>query len=62
MLAGSAQTYLNRYGVLVGRTPVVLTSHDSAWYAAFDLADAGAKVQAIVDTRTGVRDDLLAGA
>ncbi|MCA0961574.1 sarcosine oxidase subunit alpha [Salipiger bermudensis] len=58
MLAGSAQTFLNRYGVLVGKSPVVLTSHDSAWYAAFDLADAGAKVQAIVDTREGVREEL----
>lgn len=59
MLAGSAQTYLNRYGVLVGRTPVVLTTHDSAWYAAFDLADAGAKVQAIVDIRDHVDVELL---
>lgn len=62
MLAGSAQTYLNRYGVLVGRKPAVLTCHDNAWYAAFDMADAGAKVQAIVDTRDTVRDDLLEGA
>ncbi len=62
MLAGAAQTYLNRYGVKVGDRPVVLTSHDSAWYAAFDLADAGASVQAIVDTREMVRDDLMAAA
>lgn len=58
MLAGSAQTYLNRYGVLVGKRPVILTSHDSAWYTAFDLADAGADVQAIVDTRDSVDDEL----
>ncbi|HHY01485.1 MAG TPA: FAD-dependent oxidoreductase, partial [Paracoccus sp.] len=51
MLAGAAQTWLNRYGVRVGNAPVVVTSHDSAWYAAFDLQDAGARVQAIVDTR-----------
>ncbi|MCR4265407.1 sarcosine oxidase subunit alpha [Nitratireductor sp. ZSWI3] len=51
MLAGSAQTYLNRFGVRVGDRTVVATSHDSAWYAAFDLADAGTKVAAIVDTR-----------
>lgn len=44
MLAGSAQTFLNRFGVLVGKRPVVLTSHDSAWYTAFDLAGAGARV------------------
>ncbi|WP_417724722.1 sarcosine oxidase subunit alpha [Salipiger sp.] len=62
MLAGSGQTFLNRYGVLVGKRPVVLTSHDSAWYAAFDLHDAGAKVQAIVDTRPGVHEALISGA
>ncbi|RJL05994.1 sarcosine oxidase subunit alpha [Paracoccus siganidrum] len=59
MLAGAAQTYLNRYGVRVGDAPVILTSHDSAWYAAFDLQDAGARVQAIVDLRDAVREELL---
>ena len=59
MLAGAAQTFLNRYGVKVGARPVVVTSHDSAWHAAFDLHDAGAKVQAIVDTRTEVAAELL---
>ena len=58
MLAGSAQTFLNRYGVLVGRQPVVLTCHDSAWYAAFDMQEAGAQVQAIVDTRGDVSETL----
>ncbi|MCC9620297.1 sarcosine oxidase subunit alpha [Thalassospira sp. MA62] len=62
MLAGSAQTYLNRYGVRVGDNAVVITSHDSAWYAAFDLADAGSKVSAIVDTRAEPAADLLSGA
>ena len=54
MMAGAAQTFLNRFGVLVGKQPVVLTSHDSAWHSAFDLADAGAKVVAIIDTRPEV--------
>ena len=54
MLAGAAQTYLNRFGVLVGQKPVIMTSHDSAYYAAFDLADAGAAIQAIIDTRTDI--------
>lgn len=58
MLAGSAQTYLNRYGVKVGTVPAVVTSHDSAWYAAFDLHDAGAAVQVIVDTRSNVPEAL----
>ena len=30
MLAGAAQTYLNRYGVKVGDNAAVVTSHDSA--------------------------------
>ena len=36
-----ARTYLNRYGVTVGDRAVVVTAHDSAWHAAFDLAEAG---------------------
>ena len=59
MLAGAAQTYLNRYGVRVGDRPVVVASQDSAWYAAFDLQGAGARIQAIVDTRAAVGEDLV---
>ena len=51
MLAGAAQTYLNRYGVKVGDRPAIVTAHDSAWYTAFDLAEAGAKPAVIVDVR-----------
>ena len=53
MLAGAAQTYLNRYGVKVGDRPAIVTAHDSAWHAAFDLAEAGARPAAIVDVRAG---------
>jgi sarcosine oxidase subunit alpha len=59
MLAGAGQHYLNRYGVMVGKSPAVLTSHDSAWYAAFDYKDAGANVVAIVDTRSEVDAELI---
>jgi sarcosine oxidase subunit alpha len=59
MLAGSARTYLNRYGVKVGNRPVVVTSHDSAWLAAFDLSGAGVKVAAIIDIRAQVPDHLV---
>lgn len=52
LLAGAAQTYLNRFGVKAGNRVVIVTSHDSAWYAAFDLHDAGSEVVAIVDTRS----------
>ncbi|MFU0503890.1 sarcosine oxidase subunit alpha [Pseudaminobacter sp. NGMCC 1.201702] len=62
MLAGAARTYLNRYGVKVGHRAVVATSHDSAWYAAFDLARAGTKVAAVVDIRTEVPQALLSQA
>jgi sarcosine oxidase, subunit alpha len=54
MLAGAAQTYLNRYGVRVGDRPAIVTAHDSAWHAAFELAEAGAKPAVIVDVRREV--------
>ena len=58
MLAGAAQTYLHRYGVRVGDRAVVVTSHDAAWHAAFDLADAGTEIAAVVDLREAPRADL----
>ncbi len=51
MLAHSARTYANRYGVLPGRRAVVFTTDDSAYAAALDLAAAGVEIAAIVDTR-----------
>ncbi|MFT6557181.1 sarcosine oxidase subunit alpha [Sneathiella sp.] len=62
MLSGAASIYLNRYGVLVGRKPAFVTSHDSAWYSAFELADAGADVSAVIDTRSDVNQALSAEA
>ncbi|MFC4624648.1 sarcosine oxidase subunit alpha [Daeguia caeni] len=62
MLAGAARTYLNRYGVKVGNKAVVVTSHDSAWLAAFDLAGAGVKIAAIIDVRENVADSLVSRA
>ncbi|GHB17149.1 sarcosine oxidase subunit alpha [Pseudovibrio japonicus] len=62
MMASAAQTYLNRFGVKVGNAAVVVTSHDSAWYAAFDLADAGVNIAAIVDVRASVSEHLQAEA
>jgi len=52
MLAGAALAYLRRYGVLVAPTIAVVTNNDSAWHAAFELADAGATIAAIADART----------
>ncbi len=53
MLASAASTYINRYAVLPGRRAVVFTNNDSAYRAAIDLANAGAEVAAIVDSRPG---------
>jgi sarcosine oxidase subunit alpha len=62
MLASAVSTYIHRYAVLPGRRPVVMTNNSSAWTAAFDLANAGAEVQAIVDTRAEIEPPLLAEA
>lgn len=51
MLAEAGRTYLNRYGVKVGDKVLVTTACDTAWQAAFDLADQGAEVVAIADMR-----------
>jgi sarcosine oxidase subunit alpha len=51
MLAGAARTYLQRYGVLVGRKVVVYTTNDSGCEVAEELALAGVELSAVVDTR-----------
>ncbi|WP_337180913.1 sarcosine oxidase subunit alpha [Shinella sp.] len=51
MLASAARTYLNHFGVAVGRKVGVYTASDSAYEAAFDLKRAGVTVAAIVDVR-----------
>ena len=51
MLASAARTYLNHYGVAVGRKVGVYTANDSAYHAAIDLKKAGVEVAAIVDLR-----------
>jgi sarcosine oxidase, subunit alpha len=51
MLASAARTYLNHYGVAVGRNVGVYTANDSAYAAAIDLKKAGVNVAAIVDLR-----------
>ncbi len=62
MLAGAATTHLHRYGVLVGQTMVVATNNDSGWHAALSLAEAGARIAAIVDARPSPPTTLLAAA
>jgi sarcosine oxidase subunit alpha len=51
MLASAARTFLNHYGVVVGRQIGVYTANDSAYAAAIDLKKAGVGVAAVVDLR-----------
>ena len=53
MTASALATYANKYGVLVGKKIVVLTSNDFAYQAAIDVANAGAEV-ILVDTRESI--------
>ncbi|NNE57981.1 MAG: sarcosine oxidase subunit alpha [Hellea sp.] len=59
MLASAAQTYLNIYGVAVGKELVVFTSHDSAYNAAFELAGANVRIASIIDARREVHAHLI---
>jgi len=62
MLASAAQTFLGKYGVAVGENVAVFTTHDSAYEAAFDLADSNIRIAVIVDAREGISEHLLKGA
>ena len=59
MLASAAQVFANRYGVAVGRSVVLMASHDSGWHDIFALARAGIGIALIVDVRETVDDALL---
>lgn len=52
MTVSAGQTYLNRYGVLVGKRVVVAGAHDGIYDAAADLSAAGARV-IVADVRSG---------
>ncbi len=58
MQASAVSAYIQRYAVLPGRRAVVFTNNDSAYRTAMSLADAGAEVAAIVDSRPGGGGDL----
>jgi sarcosine oxidase subunit alpha len=59
LLADAGRTYLNRYGVKVGHKVLVATACDTAWQAAFDLADHGVEVAAIADIREAPPENLI---
>ncbi|MCF6301661.1 MAG: 2Fe-2S iron-sulfur cluster-binding protein, partial [Devosiaceae bacterium] len=58
LLAGAAQTFLNKYSVTVGQNVGVYTACDSAYAATFDLAEEGINIPVIVDHREGVSKEL----
>ncbi len=62
MLTSAAQTFLNKYGVAVGKEVAVFTAHDSAYSAAFELADSNVRIAAIIDAREGVSAELISAA
>ena len=41
MLSSAAKTFVNRYGVAVGRSVALMATHDSGWHDAFAMAKAG---------------------
>lgn len=51
MLADAARTYLQEYGVMVGRKAVIVAAHDSAYRAAHELSAAGVQIAAVADIR-----------
>ncbi len=59
MLASAGRTFLNQYGVAVGRRVGVYTANDSAYAVAFELKAAGVDVPALVDLRSTVDEALL---
>ncbi|HEY4044055.1 MAG TPA: sarcosine oxidase subunit alpha family protein [Rhodopila sp.] len=62
MLAGSARTYLHRYGVKVGRHVVIVAADDSAYRTAVDLHAVGVRIARIVDYRSVPDSDAVAAA
>jgi methylglutamate dehydrogenase subunit C len=61
MLAGALRAYLNRYALAPQSRAVIVTNNDSAYEAAFDLAEVDVAVT-IAECRAQVDGDLLARA
>lgn len=59
MLASAVSTYVKRYAVTPGSKLVLMTTNDHAYQTAFDWADAGRDVVAIVDTRPSPDSECL---
>ncbi|MER9300238.1 sarcosine oxidase subunit alpha [Mesorhizobium sp. M0621] len=51
MMATAMRTYLNRYGVALGKQVIIFTSNDSGYALARDLESAGVNLVAVIDSR-----------
>ncbi len=51
MLLSAVRGYLARYGVLAGKTAVLFANNDSVYTTALELAGAGMRIEAVVDSR-----------
>jgi sarcosine oxidase subunit alpha len=56
MMASAVRAYVNRWGVAPGKAVAVFGNNDDAHRTARDLAAAGVKVVAVIDSRDGVED------
>jgi len=54
MMAGAVRTYLNRYGVATGKNVTLFATNDTAHDVAVELQEAGIRVAAVIDSRSGV--------
>jgi heterotetrameric sarcosine oxidase alpha subunit len=52
MTAGAVRAYLNRWGVSPGKALTIFGNNDDAHRTARDLAEAGVRIAAVVDSRT----------
>lgn len=55
MLSGAARLYVDRFGVAPGQRAVVFTTNHAGYDAAFDLAEAGIEIAAVIDVGAGGR-------
>ncbi len=59
MLASAVRAYTNQFAVHLGNDICIFTNNDSAYQTAIDLSKAGSNVQAIIDSRQNVHEDLI---
>ena len=59
MLSSAVRGYINKYGVIPGKSVLVCTNNDDAYRTAITLYKAGVKILGIVDSRNEQSSDIL---